>query len=107
MCAALEQAEETARRENGTRIHRIRMRIGALSGVVPESLEFAFEALRPGTMAAEALLEIERIPATFHCSVCDRDFALDEVDFVCPACGGPLNVKGGGREMELADMEIS
>ena len=40
----------------------IRLRIGALSGVVPEALEFAFEALRPGTLAEKAELAIESVP---------------------------------------------
>lgn len=107
MYETLEHAEAAARRENATRIHRIRLRIGALSGVVAESLEFAFETLRLGTMAEDARLDIERIPATFHCGACGGDVALDEVEFVCPACAGPLTLKNGGREMEIADLEVS
>lgn len=107
MTAAMEQAQALARKNNATRIHVIRMRVGALSGVVPEALEFAFEALKPGTPAENGKLEIERLPATFHCGGCGRDLALQQVEFDCPECGGPLTLAGGGRELELADMEIS
>ncbi|MCC6356265.1 MAG: hydrogenase maturation nickel metallochaperone HypA [Verrucomicrobiae bacterium] len=107
MTAAMEQVQALAQRNGATRIHRIRMRVGALSGVVPEALEFAFETLKSGTPAAEATLEIERVPAIFHCAGCGKDLPLESVEFDCPECGGPLTLAGGGRELELADMEIS
>ncbi|HPA21454.1 MAG TPA: hydrogenase maturation nickel metallochaperone HypA [Verrucomicrobiae bacterium] len=107
MTDAMEQAQALARRNGATRIHRIRMRVGTLSGAVPEALEFAFEALKPGTLAEDGRLEIERIPASFRCGQCGETLALQEVDFTCPKCGGPLTLAGGGRELELADMEIS
>jgi len=107
MMAAMEQATASARRNGAERIHRIRMRVGILSGAQPEALEFAFETLRPGTSAEDARLEIERIPATFRCEQCGKTFTIQEVNFECPECDGPMTLVGGGRELELADMEIS
>ena len=107
MTNAMGQVLEIARRNEASRIHRIRLRVGALSGVVPEALEFAFETLKRGTPAENGALEIERVPATFHCDGCGKDFALHEIAFDCPECGGPLALASGGRELELADMEIS
>ena len=49
-----------------SRIDRIRLRVGVLAGVVPEALEFAFEAMKPGDTAANAKLEIERVPARWR-----------------------------------------
>ena len=51
MQSTLELAEEQAREAGGNGIARIRLRIGLMSGVVPEALEFAFDVLKKGTMA--------------------------------------------------------
>jgi hydrogenase nickel incorporation protein HypA/HybF len=49
----LELAAEKTRAAGATRIHRLKLRIGRLSGVVPEALQFAFDALKTGSPAAE------------------------------------------------------
>jgi hydrogenase nickel incorporation protein HypA/HybF len=46
MQSALDQVLEKARQAGASRVHAIRLRIGALSGVVPDALQFAFEATR-------------------------------------------------------------
>ena len=68
MQSALSLALDQARQAGGSRVHTIRLRIGALSGVVPDALEFAFEALAPGTPAEGAKLAIEHVPARFWCA---------------------------------------
>lgn len=44
-------ANAAAERQNATKIVGLTMRIGAISGVVPEALSFAFEAVAGGTLA--------------------------------------------------------
>lgn len=107
MMAAMEQATASARRNGAERIHRIRMRVGILSGAQPEALEFAFETLKRGTPAEDGRLEIEIVPATFRCEQCHKTVTMQEVSFECPDCGGPLTLAGGGRDLQLTDMEIS
>ena len=68
MQSALSLALDQARHAGARRVHTIRLRIGALSGVVPDALEFAFEALAPGTAAEGAKLAIEAVPARFWCA---------------------------------------
>jgi len=72
MESALDLALDQAQKAGATRVHVVRLRIGTLSGVVPEALQFAFEALTPGTLAEGAALDIENIPAKFWCSACAR-----------------------------------
>ena len=55
-------------RQNGIRM--IRVRVGDLAGVVPDSLSFCFTAVTAGTPMAEALLEIEHVPYIIHCTAC-------------------------------------
>jgi hydrogenase nickel incorporation protein HypA/HybF len=106
MQSALSIALEQARQAGATRVHSIRLRIGALSGVVPDALEFAFEALTPGTAAADAKLAIEHVPARFWCAKCAREFQADDMFAECPECHTLSGEIRAGREMEVASLEI-
>ena len=99
---ALEQAQQAG----AAHVHVIRLRIGALSGVVPDALEFAFEALTPGTLADGAQLAIEQVPARFWCAACAREFQSDDMFGECPACHKLSGELRAGREMEVASLEI-
>jgi hydrogenase nickel incorporation protein HypA/HybF len=105
--AVLERACEETRRAGAHRIERIRLRVGVLAGVVPEALRFAFDALREGTPAAQATLEIEDAPATFRCLECRHTLESHHLDFTCPACGGALAVDSGGQQLELTQLEVT
>lgn len=107
MQGAVLTAEQQARARGATRIHRLRLRIGQLSGVVPEALQFAFEAVSLGTMAEGGSLEIETVPATFWCSRCQFEFPCPELLPECPRCGQMDGELRQGRELELCSMEIS
>lgn len=106
MQSALNQALSEARRAGAARVHQIRLRIGVLSGVVPDALRFAFEAIAPGTAAEGAALEIEEVPARFWCAPCRREFVSANFYSECPDCGVPSGNLRAGREMELCSMEV-
>jgi hydrogenase nickel incorporation protein HypA/HybF len=74
MQSALELAGGHARRAGAVAIRRVVLRVGALSGVEPDALRFAFEALAPGTPAAGATLELEASGGT------ELELARIEVD---------------------------
>jgi hydrogenase nickel incorporation protein HypA/HybF len=107
MQSTLDTAIRQARAAGATRVHVLRLRVGRLSGVVTDALEFAFEALRPGTAAADARLEIESTPAVLWCAVCQTEFESPEFLCECPVCGGVSGELRRGREMELVSLEIS
>jgi hydrogenase nickel incorporation protein HypA/HybF len=107
MQAALEDAERHARANSCTAIHVLYLRVGAMSGVVPEALDFAFTALKTTTLAAGARLEIERVTARTRCRQCGSEFTLEELGFACPQCGGWESDLLQGRELELARIEAS
>jgi len=107
MQSTLDLAIDHASRHGAERIERITMRIGDLSGVVADALQFAFEVLREGTMAADAALEIERVPVRCHCASCDSFFEPDGFVYTCPTCGAASRDIRTGREMELASIEVT
>jgi hydrogenase nickel incorporation protein HypA/HybF len=106
MQSALDQVLEQARQAGANRVHAIRLRIGALSGVVPDALQFAFEALSDGTPAKGAKLIIEDVPARFWCATCSHEFEATQMFAECPDCHHPSGKLRGGREMELTSLEV-
>jgi hydrogenase nickel incorporation protein HypA/HybF len=102
--ALLGQLAALAEEHGWTRLQRVRVRMGLLSGVVPDALDFAFSVLSVGTPAAGAELVLESEPGHFACAECG-DLELARFDFVCPQCGGPLQLRHAGRDLYLAGVE--
>lgn len=104
---ALRVAVEAARESGGSRILKMRLRIGTMSGVVPEAMRFAFDVVCRDTIAAAATLEIDTIPATCWCAVCEREFPRADLLNECPTCHNVSGELRRGRELEIAALEIS
>ena len=90
----------------GSPICALRVRVGPLSGIVTDSLRFAFEALAPGTPAEGATLDIEESTPTFHCPNCHASYPTPVGSYQCPACGSTDGELQGGNEFELISIEV-
>ena len=106
MQGALDTVIAEAGREGVARVLRVRMRIGALTGLVTESLEFAFEVLREGTVAGGAALDIESASAAYYCETCGREFEPPAFSRCCPVCGRVDCRVVKGFEIEVLSMEV-
>lgn len=77
-----------------------------MAGVVPESLEFCFEALAQGTSVEGAVLLMEQIPLIVRCATCVSDSHIEQTLFECPLCNGRNLTIVSGRELEVSSIEI-
>jgi hydrogenase nickel incorporation protein HypA/HybF len=102
----IEICEENAARQGARFIHSVTVEIGALSGVVPEAVEFCFEACSKGTLVEGARLIVERIPARGRCPDCHTECAMDTYTYACPSCDGPVLQRVQGDELRVKEMEI-
>ena len=107
MAEAVRLAVESAQAQGASRVHGLRLRVGALSGAVPDALQFAFEAVTDGTMAKGASLSIEAVPASWWCAACAAEFNGDDLLAECPRCGAWSSELRAGRELEIASIEVS
>ena len=98
----LERACAVARDHGGLPIERIVLEVGALQQVVPEALEFAFEASKRDTLAAEARLDWREAPARVRCPACGLEHEPDDIYWSCPACG-----TAGGEVLSGDDLILS
>lgn len=90
-------------------VRRIKIRHGELSTMVPEALDFAFEAMTMGTVLEGAVLEYERVPLTMSCSACGAAFSPQLQDLLCtpcPSCGEELrHTVLTGKELNIVHIE--
>lgn len=107
MQQALDIAFDYMRADAATSITRIKLSVGSLSGVVPDALQFAFEALTPGTPAEGASLELEMLPLVGYCAPCASEQTLDVMRLACPQCGGTEIKIIRGREFLLTSLEVT
>jgi hydrogenase nickel incorporation protein HypA/HybF len=99
-------AQEEAERLGG-RVCALHLRIGALSGVVPEALLASYEMASFETPLEGSRLIIEDVPVVVYCPQCHAERALSSVQsFCCAECGTPTPQVEQGRELELVAMEI-
>ena len=103
----LEQILNRAKKENARSIHKIKLRIGTLSGVVEEALRFALEVAVKDTIARDAEIRLEKVQARCHCSICDKTFEPVDIIFLCPDCGTLSSKILKGRELEIVELEIT
>ncbi|HYN10897.1 MAG TPA: hydrogenase maturation nickel metallochaperone HypA [Vicinamibacterales bacterium] len=88
------------------RVRAVRVRLGEIAGVVPDSLDFCFGAIVAGTPYASAFLAIERVPARGRCGGCGRLVEVSRMQWVCPWCGGLGLTVTSGDELHVADVEL-
>ncbi|MEN6437843.1 MAG: hydrogenase maturation nickel metallochaperone HypA [Syntrophobacter sp.] len=96
---------EEARNHKIERINKVKLQVGELAAVVPESLTFCFELVSRDTIAEGAVLEIETIDVVARCDNCDQSFKVLDQMFLCPVCGGPVLELISGRELSVSSIE--
>ncbi|NRP74928.1 Hydrogenase/urease nickel incorporation protein HypA [Ensifer psoraleae] len=97
---------ETARKNGATRVKAVRLDVGVLSHVDPDALLFCYEAVRHGTMADGAPLEINRVAGEGWCLDCGKTVALEQRFGACPHCGQHRVQMTAGDELKIRDMEV-
>ena len=101
----LEIVARTAAEHKLTRVSGLRIVVGALGNVIPEALEFAFDAAGRGTVAEGARLEIVEVPVTVRCNACSAETVLDDFAFICTECGSVDVTVLRGKELYLDSIE--
>lgn len=102
----MSQVEEIAAREGATSVAAIVIRIGPLSGVVPDLLQQAFTIARAGTLAADAELITELEPIRIRCLECEAESQAAPNRLLCGACGSYRTQVTSGDELLLASVEL-
>jgi hydrogenase nickel incorporation protein HypA/HybF len=102
----LEQVGSIAAQKESTRVTRIELRVGPLSGVEADLLRNAWPLAAAGTIAVDAELVIEESDVVVHCSACNADSAARANRLICGQCGDFRTSLVSGDEMILQRLEL-
>jgi hydrogenase nickel incorporation protein HypA/HybF len=93
--------------EQMTAVRAVRLKLGRLSGIVAESLEFCFSAIVADTPLGKACLDIEPVPTRAECPDCGNSFLIDDPVFLCSRCGGAGIRVVSGTELQVVEIELA
>lgn len=87
-------------------ITSLKLNVGVLASLEPQTLKGCFELLAEGTAAENAHLEICKIPMNGFCKDCGCKVQTLSCNFACPLCKGVQVEWQGGNEMELGAINV-
>jgi hydrogenase nickel incorporation protein HypA/HybF len=88
-----------------TRIAGVRLEIGKLSGIVPDSVRFCFDVVVAGTLLEGARLDIDEPGGRARCAECETEFDVDDLVLLCP-CGSANVAVLTGRQLRIRSVEV-
>ncbi|MGI5835698.1 MAG: hydrogenase maturation nickel metallochaperone HypA [Chloroflexota bacterium] len=101
----LQIATDEAQRVGASQVKVIRLKVGALSQVVPSAVQYYLDILTPGTIAEGVRLEAIDVPVGATCTRCGESFLVENYDLTCPRCGGTGKITQG-RELSVESLEV-
>lgn len=79
----------------------IHLRIGPLSDIAQDALQFGFDVITRGTRLEHTMLAIEAVSIVARCRKCNLDFDVHNFLFLCPECGNVDVQLLRGNELEI------
>ncbi len=87
-------------------VRAVRLRIGAVAGIVQDSLEFSFAVITADTPLAHAAPVIETVPFIVKCNRCGAESQNEQGIILCSQCGSSETTVVSGTEMQIAAIEL-
>ncbi len=91
----------------GRRVLSVDVEIGELGSVVPDAIQFCFEACSRGTELEGAVLTIVRVPGRGSCNTCGAEMRLESLYDPCVSCGAYGVIVTAGEEMRVREIEVA
>jgi hydrogenase nickel incorporation protein HypA/HybF len=94
-------------RARGRNPDSVRVRIGYLRQVVPDSLVFSWEMVTTGTDLEGCDLVVDYIPAVVACAACGTRSTLEAPVLMCGSCDSVDVQLVSGNEFDLASFDVT
>ncbi|MDD4866237.1 MAG: hydrogenase maturation nickel metallochaperone HypA [Mycobacterium sp.] len=93
---------------DGRHVDVVRVRVGALRQVVPESLSFCWTLVRDSANMPDAELEFEWVGAEVECHACGRQSQITSAWSIwCPRCDSTDVAVLRGNEFLVTSLDVS
>lgn len=86
-------------------LKKLKIRVGELTAIEPDSLRFCFDVSIKGTPLEGAELEIEEVPLSGRCRGCRAEFRITAFENRCPKCGSTDIERVSGHELDIISIE--
>jgi hydrogenase nickel incorporation protein HypA/HybF len=93
--------------EQADAVRLLRVRVGRMAGIVPDSLDFCFSAIVGGTPLGRARLDFEEVEVRSRCGSCGAVFFVEGAQFLCPQCGSADVKLISGTELQVVEIEVA
>lgn len=87
------------------KVNSITVCVGALSGVLYDAMEFAFEAMKRDTVLETATLVFEGLPVRAKCRECAAEYQPVGFPYICPECAGRYFEIIEGEEVYIKNID--
>jgi len=102
----LDSCEENARANSATKVTKVTVKIGVMSGVEPELLKTAFDTFKEKTMCEDAAFILNNQPIVIKCHNCAKETTLQKLEYCCPECQSIELDVIDGEDMYLMQLEL-
>lgn len=104
----LEVVLEYSEKNNVKKVQAINLEVGALSDIVPTFAQMFFQMIAENTIAENAQIKIEKIPAKIKCRICGTitEMDINNLLYNCEKCKSPAIELVSGREFRVTSMEV-
>ncbi|MDO8455223.1 MAG: hydrogenase/urease nickel incorporation protein HypA [Sulfurimonas sp.] len=102
----IDACEENAKANDATKVTKVVVKIGVMSGVEPELLKTAFDTFKEQTICdnAEFIMNIQ--PVIVSCKSCLAESTLEKLEYCCPKCKSAELEIVDGEDMYLMQLEL-
>ena len=91
----------------GRPVERVRVDIGHLRQVVPDTLRHSWDMVVFGTPLDSVPLEVREVAAVIECRTCASHTTLDDPIFRCGACGSMETFVISGDELFVTSLDLT
>ncbi|MFQ6040163.1 MAG: hydrogenase maturation nickel metallochaperone HypA [Candidatus Poribacteria bacterium] len=88
------------------KVKSIKLRVGKLWQIVPDTLEFCYSIATQGTIADGSEMIIVQTPIVARCKRCGKSFEVNSYLFICPDCNIADAEVISGDELILETIEM-
>ena len=104
--AMLKTIERVMIQQKLTKVEKIVLQVGELSGVVPRYMQECFPVAVHKTPFRDTKLELEIIPGMVKCNGCGLEFNGLKHDLTCPTCGNRHDLQRlSGNELTIKEIQ--
>lgn len=102
----LNQCEDNAKANDATKVLKVVVKIGVMSGVEPDLLKTAFDTFKQGTICenCEYIQNIQKVK--IKCHDCNKESTLEKNEYLCPNCKCVELDVIDGEDLMLMQLEL-